>query len=182
MTVSAVEEALDTALMPPVQPNWRQSWYNSELVPDGWFFGESLTRRQRRTLHEAVEGLIRFVRSQDPNERREDRKEALNLVKKYLKAVGESVPKRKRKRRQSSKEQIPLTSRQSEVVHIVAECKGNMSEAARRLGLHRKTVAEHYNTAMKKMGIAAIKHRTQSLPLDRRGQATIEDGSDLRRR
>ncbi len=67
-----------------------------------------------------------------------------------------------------------LTARQVEVMQIVGEHKGNISEAARCMGLDRKTVSEHFNAACKKLGKKAMsKPRTRSLPQDNRGQANV---------
>lgn len=75
----------------------------------------------------------------------------------------------------------PLTPRQAEAVQIIGECKGDVSEAARRLKRDRSTVAQHYFAAMRKLGKAAVKHATRSFPRDRRGQVNIVEGDDRRR-
>ena len=57
-----------------------------------------------------------------------------------------------------------------------AECQGNCTEAARRLGICRKSFMECYTAARKKMGEKATrqpKPRTVSLPSDRRGQVAV---------
>lgn len=95
----------------------------------------------------------------------------------------EQAPKKKRRRKRRpplDKDIRPLTDRQTEVVQIVGECKGNFAEAARRMCLNRKTVKEHYDTAMAKLGLAGVRNpakqlkpKTQRLPEDRRGQVNI---------
>lgn len=92
--VLAVEEALDAVLSPPVRPGWRRTWdnYRRGLVPNGWFFGESLAEDEWDALHTAVVGMIRFARCQSPRKREIYRRKALDLVRDYLKLVGEFVP------------------------------------------------------------------------------------------
>ena len=68
----------------------------------------------------------------------------------------------------------PLTARQAEVVQIVGECRGDLAEAARRLGIDRKTVKESYDAGNRKLGIRAMpKPKTVALPVDRRGGITV---------
>jgi hypothetical protein len=86
----------------------------------------------------------------------------------------------KQHRKRPPLEAAPLTEKQTEVVQIVGECKGNFAEAGRRLGLDRKTVKQHYQAAMGKMGKAAIKRVTGPLPCDRRGQSRLTDDDDRR--
>jgi predicted DNA-binding protein (UPF0251 family) len=76
----------------------------------------------------------------------------------------------------------PLTSNQAETVQIVGECKGNIAEAARRLGRNRKTVEETYRAAMTKLGKTVVrsKTRTHLFSRDRRGQEDVADGDDQR--
>lgn len=88
--------------------------------------------------------------------------------------------KRKRRRRKADPIPRPLTAKQVETVQTVGECKGNIAEAARRLGKDRKTVAESYEAAMEKLGIQAVKHQTKPLPLDRRGQENLSGEDDRR--
>ena len=85
----------------------------------------------------------------------------------------------KRRKRQSSVDR-KLTGKQLEASQIVAECKGNIVEAAQRLGRDPKTVRQHYKVAMEKMGKSVVNHTTKPLPSDRRGQANIADGQDRR--
>jgi DNA-binding CsgD family transcriptional regulator len=74
----------------------------------------------------------------------------------------------------------PLTEKQTEAVQIVGESKGDIAAAARRLGRNPKTIRQHYNAAMGKMGKTVVKHATQRLPSDRRGQANIAHVQDRR--
>jgi DNA-binding CsgD family transcriptional regulator len=73
-----------------------------------------------------------------------------------------------------------LTDRQTEVVQIVGECKGSFAEAGRRLRIDRKTVADHYQAAMRKMGKVGVRTperilraKTTRLPVDHRGQVNL---------
>lgn len=86
----------------------------------------------------------------------------------------------KRRRRRQPAEPKPLTPKQVEVVQLYGECKGDFAEVARRMNLDRKTVVEHYEAAMKKMGKTAVKPTTRSIPADRRGQATLSHDDDQR--
>ncbi len=90
-------------------------------------------------------------------------------------------PKKTRKRRKRlSQEATPLTAKQLEAMQIVGECKGDFAEAARRLGKDRKTVVDHYEAATKKAGKRQMKHMTQQIAKDRRGQDNLADGDDRR--
>lgn len=67
-----------------------------------------------------------------------------------------------------------LTVKQTEVMHVVGECKGNVSEAARQLGRDRKTVKQQYVAACKKLGATSGERaKVKSLPHDRRGQVDL---------
>jgi predicted DNA-binding protein (UPF0251 family) len=83
--------------------------------------------------------------------------------------------KRKRRRRASAPRLVPLTNKQLEAVHLVGEHKGNVSAAARAVGISRQTMNRRYDKAMKKLGRKAVKHRTKQLPTDRRGQINVAD-------
>jgi predicted DNA-binding protein (UPF0251 family) len=87
----------------------------------------------------------------------------------------------KRRRRKTDAAPRPITAKQLEAAQIVAECKGNFSEAARRLGVSAKTVREHYHAGLQKLGRKAVKHGTQRLPSDRRGQDSVSSDDDRRR-
>jgi DNA-binding CsgD family transcriptional regulator len=93
------------------------------------------------------------------------------------KARAEGKPRRRRK---VDPKPRPLTDKQTEAVHMVGECKGNVTEAANRLGRDRKTVEQHYKAAMKKLGKSQSEHLTIQSRADRRGQATIATGDDRR--
>jgi len=74
----------------------------------------------------------------------------------------------------------PLSTRQAEVVQIVGECKGDLAEAARRLGIDRASLKESYDAGMEKLAKAGIptwayilKPKTVALPVDRRGGVTV---------
>jgi hypothetical protein len=88
---------------------------------------------------------------------------------------------KKRIRRQSKpREPRPLTAKEVEAVQIVGECKGNIAEAARRLGKDRKTVDEAYKSGLGKLGKEPVKRGTQTLPRDRRGQTYLAADDDRR--
>jgi hypothetical protein len=74
-----------------------------------------------------------------------------------------------------------LTKKQAEAVQVVGECKGSIADAARRLARDPKTVRQHYNAAMEKMGRKVVKAATKPTPTDRRGQEKLADGDDRRR-
>lgn len=86
----------------------------------------------------------------------------------------------KKRRRRSDKRQRPLTVKQTEAVQIVGECGGNIASAAQRMGLDRKTVKQHYDAAMAKLGRRVIKHNTTPIQHDNRGQASITTDDDRR--
>jgi len=92
-----------------------------------------------------------------------------------VKSKGKGRAKRRRMSNPS-----PLTAKQVEAVQIVSECKGNLAEAAKRLGVHHSTLQEHHKAAMKKLGKSVVKHATRPMPEDRRGQANVADGDDCR--
>lgn len=87
-------------------------------------------------------------------------------------AAGGGTRSRQRRNRRHV-EQAGLTLLQTEAVQIVGACKGNIAEAARRLGKDRKTVKQHYEAGLRKLGRAAPgKPKTQRLATDRRGQVS----------
>jgi hypothetical protein len=87
----------------------------------------------------------------------------------------------KRSRRPSKpRKPRPLTARQTEVVQVVGECKGNIAAAAKRLGRDRKTVDETYRAGLAKLGKIPVKHGTKTLPHDRRGQVNLSDSDNVR--
>lgn len=67
-----------------------------------------------------------------------------------------------------------LTAKQTEAVHLVGEHKGNVSAAARAMGRDPKTVRQHYEAGMKKLGKAGVPlGKTKRLTHDRRGQPDV---------
>ncbi len=80
------------------------------------------------------------------------------------------APARRKRRPADSK---ALTARQTEIMHLVGECRGNLAEVARRVRLDRKTVAQHYKAASLKLGQKAVTAMTRKLPADRRGNSVI---------
>jgi len=78
-----------------------------------------------------------------------------------------------------------LTPRQTEVMQIVGECKGNFAEAGRRLSLDRTTVKQHYAAALEKMKAAGVrapdrqlKKAVGPLPKGARGEVDIYENKD----
>ena len=94
-------------------------------------------------------------------------------------------PAKKTRRRRAGQPQRPrpLTARQAEVIQIVGECKGNVAEAAIRLGRDRKTIDESYRAGMAKLGknVCRKKKTGRLIPRDKRGQADVADIDDQRR-
>jgi len=107
--------------------------------------------------------------------------EKLDAVIKELGGKAPSGAAGRKRRRASDKprKQRPLTQRQSEVVQIVGECKGNLAESARRLGRDRKTIEDTYRAAMDKLGKTVYRSKdrvgntTKLHARDRRGQDDI---------
>ncbi|NQT36335.1 MAG: hypothetical protein HQ581_02535 [Planctomycetes bacterium] len=89
-------------------------------------------------------------------------------------------PGKKRKRRSAAKTN-PLTPIQVKTVQVVGECEGDVAKAAKRLGKDRSTVQESYTAAMSKLGKSAVKHKTRSMPRDKRGQEHLSEGDDRRK-
>lgn len=87
------------------------------------------------------------------------------------------------KRRQSDLR--PLTTKQTEAIQIVGECSGDIAKAAKRLGKDRKTVKQHYDAGMAKVGQAAVvdnKPKPGSLPTGSRGDDEVTGDDDRRAR
>ena len=101
-------------------------------------------------------------------------------VAKALKTRLSGAKSTKRRRRQTDKVR-PLTERQAEVLVAVGECNGSLTAAAKRLGIDRKTVAQHYEVCLRKLGHKVVRHATRRLPTDRRGQLNISPEDDRRR-
>lgn len=93
---------------------------------------------------------------------------------------GAKPVKRRFSKHRKSLTESNLTDKQMEAVHIVGECKGNIAEAARRLGKDYSTIKQHYDAATAKLGKRAVKHSTEQHATDRRGQANIATDSDKR--
>jgi predicted DNA-binding protein (UPF0251 family) len=118
------------------------------------------------TIDAALMVLRNFLVRKRENERAARKATAAPLLSK-------KVPKRRR-RPPLARKVRPLTPKQTEAVQIVGECKGSFADAARRMGLDRKTVRQHYYAGMKKMGRAiGKKPKTERLSQDSRGQATV---------
>jgi len=117
--------------------------------------------RRRRSVQRAVDRIVEFLL------------ETLAFLQKR--------PGRKRSRRPSkSRKPRPLTVLQTEAVQIVGECKGNIAQAAKRLGKDRKTIAQAYKAGLAKLGKQPVKHGTRTLARDRRGQVDLAEGEDRR--
>lgn len=87
-----------------------------------------------------------------------------------------TTPKGSPRKRRATLKPKPLTARQAEIVQIVGECNGDIAEAARKLGVTHKTVAEAYKVAMGKIGITAVvRPTTTSIPEDHRGQMNVSE-------
>ncbi len=91
-----------------------------------------------------------------------------------------ATPKRPRKRHRATDEIKPLTDKQSEAVYIVNECRGNIAEAARRLGKDPATVRQAFRTGMKKLGAIALDHKTTKMPTGKRGESSVSAEDDRR--
>jgi hypothetical protein len=63
-------------------------------------------------------------------------------------------------------------------VHLVGEHKGNIAAAARAAGKSPAAMRKLYIKATAKLGKKAVKHATQRLPIDSRGQETIATEED----
>jgi hypothetical protein len=135
--------------------------------------GKRLSSRQRRSV--AVEPWTRPV----PDDVRRDLIAVLNRWHR-IEATGTTVEKEHPPRRQRRRtEPRPPTPKQLEVLHVVGEV--GFAEAARRLGIHRKTLKEHYDRAVKKAGPLAttlLKGHTVQMPKDHREQADIAGDDD----
>jgi predicted DNA-binding protein (UPF0251 family) len=72
-----------------------------------------------------------------------------------------------------------LTNPQIEAMTVFAECKGSYADAARRLGIDRKSFKERHDAACKKLGKMAVKKpKTKRQPHDKRGQLKIASQDD----
>ncbi|HPD14577.1 MAG TPA: hypothetical protein PLE19_06495 [Planctomycetota bacterium] len=100
-----------------------------------------------------------------------------SLNREYEQSPKGGLSKKPRRRRRASEAASKLTVRQLEAVQIVGECKGNFTEAARRMGLKDpKSVRELYEKGVRKAGVAAVlKPKMIREAQDRRGQSLIAD-------
>ncbi|MFA7238159.1 MAG: hypothetical protein WC058_14960 [Phycisphaeraceae bacterium] len=102
------------------------------------------------------------------------------ISKRKADAAGDEKKKAKRpsNRRRSNREP---TKRQLEVVTVINNFNGNFAEAARQLGLNRKTVKQHFDVAMRKvgkLGAPLLKQKTKAMAHDHRGQVDIAGRGD----
>lgn len=118
-----------------------------------------------RQTHEAIRGVVQAFNLPDP-----------------LTALGfapATSHAKKTRRGYRSRQQRELTHKQLEAVHLVGQCAGNLSQAARQAGVDHKTMAQHYRAAMAKLGKHALPTpKPQKLPTDRRGQPQIASHDD----
>lgn len=134
----------------------------------------------------ACDWLAHFGFSDAPSLPKEtsDPHEAQRLFREVQRYLRGKIKTPKRNRRQATKARKPrrLTPRQAEVVQIVGECKGNIAEAARRLGLDRKTVDESFKAGLAKLGKEAVRScdKTRLFVRDRRGQEIVSESDDRR--
>jgi DNA-binding CsgD family transcriptional regulator len=101
------------------------------------------------------------------------------------KGIGPKAKTARNQRRRPEREPSSLTPKQSEAVAKFAECYGNVSKAAKLMGVVRKTFRQHLEAACAKLGVSlraeAAKYRkeaqrkTADLPVDARGQTTVAD-------
>ncbi len=85
----------------------------------------------------------------------------------------------KRRRKSTNTKVNPLTPQQTEAIRLDGECKGNMSDVGRRMGISRQCAKQHLEAAYKKLGInASKKATTERLKTDRRGQEVVHDNHD----
>jgi len=77
------------------------------------------------------------------------------------------------RRRASPRKPTPLTAAQTEAMQLVGEHKGNFAAAAKAAGKSRTMMIKLYEKATAKLGKKAVKHLTQRLPTDHRGQEII---------
>jgi hypothetical protein len=137
-----------------------------------------LTRLEGNTVpHEELKNGIRWVVVQDwlGESYRGHAQSWLADVRADLQAKLPPVKpsQRKRRRRPSARKPTPLTPAQAEAMHLVGEHKGNFAAAARAAGKSPTMMRKLYQKATAKLGKKAIKHATQRLPTDSRGQETI---------
>jgi predicted DNA-binding protein (UPF0251 family) len=96
-------------------------------------------------------------------------------------ALPKGTAKQRAQRRNKADVARALTPKQTEAIHVVGECKGNIAKAAKQLGRSRKTVKQNYEAGMRKIAATGVKPKTIPIALDRRGQANISPEDDRRR-
>ena len=109
-----------------------------------------------------------------------DAAERLNSTPPAAPSSGAKPVKRRFPKHRKSSTESNLTAKQLEAMQIVGECKGDIAEAARRLGKDRSTIKQHYDAATAKLGKRPVKHSTEQHATDRRGQANIATDADKR--
>lgn len=111
-----------------------------------------------------------------------------NYIRAFAEFVADLTPaktahgvKPPRRRRRSTPQPKPLTARQTEAMKHHGDCQGKIAEIARRMGVVRKTAAQHVKAAFTKLGKnVPTKAKTTSLKTDRRGQADVAKSDDHR--
>lgn len=118
-----------------------------------------------------------------PLEQLPARPDTLQWLEYYLADFGGQQKTPKRRRAGKPRKPRPLTARQLEVIETVSECKGNVAQAAKRLGRDRKTIIESYRAGMKKLGkdVLLFKKSDRLVARDRRDQLDVADIDDNRR-
>lgn len=111
--------------------------------------------------------------------------QAIETVRATCDAIERKRPRRSRKR--SSADQPPsLTDKQLEALLAFRDCEGNVAEAARRVGITRKSLQERIAAANRKLGELAVSRdkrpKTEKSPTDRSGQSLVDDQRQVRRR
>jgi hypothetical protein len=134
------------------------------------------TKEERKTIEITYD--LTDLRADSPSFVQEARRVLDKVME--VEARAKAVNRPKRRRRKADAVPRPLTAKQAEAIQIVGECKGNFSQAAARMGLDRATVRQHYNAGMGKLGRKAVKHGTQRLPSDKRGQDNVYSDDDRR--
>ena len=104
---------------------------------------------------------------------------------KLLRLQAAATATRRRRCPPLEKKTPKMTKRQSEVLLLWPECRGNFAEIGRRLRLDPKTVKQHYDAAMKKLRDAGLptpdqklKPTTGRLPESGRGEVDLYEDHD----
>lgn len=156
MTAGALKDAYPGALA--YASDWRKKW-------------DAVAEKMRMVPEIDASGIIR-------NLEREHAAAVLAVrpdTDKRNKPAGRKTALRATRRRpaQGRKE---LTNRQVEAVQIVGECEGDIAKAARQMGLDRKTVEQHYNAGLSKLGVtaASLKRGTKQMA----AESLLKDGKE----